>query len=89
MRRLPSRVDDRDDVYEDMGVAIMSDIRETFDKYDKDGNGKIDLQEFRELLAELGDTNEPAKVETLFDEIDEDETGIIDFEEFEAWWSER
>ena len=67
----------------------MSDIRETFDKYDKDGNGKIDLQEFRELLSELGDTNEPAKVEALFDEIDEDETGIIDFEEFEAWWAER
>ena len=67
----------------------MGDVRETFDKYDKDGNGKIDLQEFRELLAELGETAGPAEIESLFDEIDDDETGLIDYEEFEAWWSER
>jgi len=67
----------------------MSDVRESFDKFDKDGNGKIDLQEFRELVAALGDTNEPAQVEAIFDEIDEDETGMVDFAEFEQWWSKR
>lgn len=67
----------------------MEDLRARFDTYDKDGNGKIDLPEFRALLAELGEKLEPAEAETLFDNIDDDETGMVDFEEFEAWWSHR
>ena len=67
----------------------MTDVRAAFDEFDEDGNGEIDLPEFRKLLEKLGSKLDPAKAEQLFDIIDGDETGLIGFEEFEAWWSER
>ena len=67
----------------------MSDAREMFDKHDKDGNGQIDLIEFRALIAALDIDLEPAECEAAFDLIDEDETGLIDYPEFEAWWTAR
>ncbi len=67
----------------------MSDVRSQFDECDQDGNGRIDLIEFRQLLERLGSKMEPAKVEKLFDVIDSDESGLIGFDEFAAWWSER
>ncbi len=65
------------------------DVREAFDQTDQDGNGQIDLIEFRKLLEQLGSKLDPAKAEQLFDIIDGDEDGLIAFPEFEAWYSER
>jgi len=65
------------------------DVREAFDQTDSDGNGQIDLIEFRKLLEQLGSKLDPAKAEQLFDIIDGDEDGLIAFPEFEAWYSER
>lgn len=67
----------------------MGDLRATFDSFDGDSNGQIDLKEFRSLLVELGEQHEPAAAEALFDGIDADETGLIEFAEFEAWWKTR
>lgn len=65
------------------------DVREAFEQTDKDGNGRIDLIEFRKLLETLGSSLDPAKAEQLFDIIDGDEDGLVAFPEFEAWYSER
>jgi Ca2+-binding EF-hand superfamily protein len=65
------------------------DVREAFDQTDEDGNGQIDLIEFRKLLEKLGSSLDTAKAEQLFDIIDGDEDGLIAFPEFEAWYSER
>lgn len=65
------------------------DVREAFEQTDEDGNGKIDLPEFRKLLESLGSKLDPAKAETLFDVIDGNEDGLIGYPEFEAWWTER
>ena len=65
------------------------DVREAFEQTDGDGNGRIDLIEFRNLLQTLGSSLDPAKAEELFDIIDGDEDGLIGFTEFEAWYSER
>ncbi len=65
------------------------DVREAFEQTDNDGNGQIDLIEFRKLLETLGSSLDPAKAEQLFDIIDGDEDGLIAFPEFEAWYSER
>lgn len=67
----------------------MSESREMFNKHDGDGNGQIDLVEFRAFIAELGIELEPAEVEAAFDLIDDDETGLIDFDEFDTWWNAR
>jgi len=65
------------------------DVREAFEQTDGDGNGRIDLIEFRKLLETLGSSLDPAKAEQLFDIIDGDEDGLIGFNEFEAWYTER
>ena len=67
----------------------MRDVSEFFRQVDKDGNGCIDLIEFRELLGALGMDLEPAEAERRFDAIDEDENGLIEAEEFTRWWTER
>ena len=67
----------------------MDDIRKRFDDVDKDGNGKIDLIEFRALLSELEPELDAGGVEAGFDDIDADESGLIDFDEFSKWWSAR
>lgn len=64
----------------------MTDIRAAFEEFDADGNGKIDLSEFRAITAKLGLTLSPVEAEKLFDVVDGDETGLVDFEEFEAWY---
>ncbi len=64
----------------------MTDVHAAFDEFDGDGNGKIDLTEFRQLAIKLGFELDASAAETLFDTIDEDENGMIDFAEFEAWW---
>jgi Ca2+-binding EF-hand superfamily protein len=61
-------------------------LKETFDRFDIDGNGQIDLGEFRKLLDDLGSELERSGVEVAFDAIDVDENGLIDFEEFALWW---
>ena len=70
-------------------TADPEQLRSQFDEFDKDGNGKIDLSEFRELLTTLGEQMEPAAAEALFDGVDSDETGLVDFEEFSKWWTAR
>jgi Ca2+-binding EF-hand superfamily protein len=62
------------------------EIRKTFDRYDADANGQIDLVEFRYLLDYLGADLEPAEAEVVFDAIDIDDNGLIDFDEFAEWW---
>lgn len=72
-----------------MVKSAAMNVREAFEQTDEDGNGEIDLLEFRKLLEALGSKLDTAKAETLFDVIDGDEDGLIAFPEFEAWWSER
>jgi len=67
----------------------MLDIRESFDRFDRDGNGMIDLSEFRELLEAIGSDLGRAEVEAAFDTIDTDENGMVDYDEFSKWWSNR
>ena len=66
---------------------IDDDVREAFEQVDKDGNGSIDLIEFRRLMRSLGDTHAPAEVEAFFDTIDASEDGLIALEEFSEWWA--
>lgn len=65
------------------------EVRSAFDRYDEDGNGVIDLVEFRHLLADLGDTRQPADIEADFDTLDRDEDGLLSYFEFAQWWKIR
>ena len=69
-----------------MGQDKRQKAKESFDRFDEDGNGKIDLIEFRKLLEEMESGLGRAEAEAAFDSIDRDETGLVDFDEFFAWW---
>ncbi|MEI9947934.1 MAG: EF-hand domain-containing protein [Pseudomonadota bacterium] len=63
-----------------------SALRARYDRCDRDGNGRIDLTEFSELLDALGLGYEEAQVRAAFTALDADQDGQIDFAEFSKWW---
>ncbi|MDF1662328.1 MAG: EF-hand domain-containing protein [Planctomycetota bacterium] len=65
------------------------ELLETFKHFDRDGNGSIDAQEFKELLYALGAVVTDEEVATGLDVLDADKNGRIDFEEFCVWWTDQ
>lgn len=65
----------------------IEEIRKEFEFFDRDGNGRIDLVEFIELLTVLAPKTKASKVEEAFRELDENDDGFIDFDEFLDWWN--
>ena len=61
-------------------------LRARFDGYDQNGDGQLELDEFGQLLDELGAGYEEAQVRAAFASLDADQNGSIDFEEFSGWW---
>jgi len=66
-----------------------SELRQSFDHFDRDHNGTIDFDEFCDLLDTLNSDVEDESRRIGFDLIDSDHSGAIDFEEFSAWWHEQ
>lgn len=66
--------------------ASEATMRAAFDAFDREGDGALDADEFREMLHLLAG-DEPlgfAQVESLFLEADRDRSGTLEFTEF-AW----
>jgi len=75
------------------GIALTDaeKLRQKFDKYDTDGSGLIDKEEFGEILRELMMVKSKSDVpQERFDfywrEIDNDQSGEVDFGEFLTWY---
>lgn len=66
-----------------------NELRQTFDRFDRDSNGVIDYAEFCELLDALDSDMEDESRRIGFDIIDTDHGGTIDFDEFAAWWNDQ
>lgn len=66
----------------------LDELRESFDYNDRDGDGRIELEEFAEMLDELEAEMSKRDVEIGFKDIDSNDDGLIDFDEFVAWWTE-
>ncbi len=66
----------------------IEELRETFDYNDRDDDGRIELDEFIDMLDELeaGMAEKEAKIG--FNDIDTNDDGRIDFDEFVAWWTQ-
>ncbi|CAN1122771.1 Probable calcium-binding protein CML23 [Linum perenne] len=63
-------------------VGCTEEIRQIFDKFDKNGDGKISCSEVVESLKELGTAVTSAEVECMMKEFDKDGDGYIDLDEF-------
>jgi calmodulin/calcium-binding protein CML/plastin-2 len=66
----------------------LDELREAFDYNDRDGDGRIQLDEFSAMLDELEAEMSANELEIGFKDIDTNDDGLIDFLEFVAWWSE-
>ena len=67
----------------------MDELRESFDFYDKDGNGKLERDEFAGLMETLGMVEPGEDPSRGFSAIDTDASGQIDFDEFVRWFADR
>ncbi|KAL1824157.1 hypothetical protein ACET3Z_010935 [Daucus carota] len=60
----------------------MEEVKKVFNKFDTNGDGKIDLTELGSILRALG-TNAPHdELQRIMSEIDTDGDGVIDLKEF-------
>jgi calmodulin/calcium-binding protein CML/plastin-2 len=66
----------------------LDELRESFDYNDRDGDGRIQLNEFVVMLDELEAEMSEEEAQTGFKDIDRNDDGLIDFAEFCAWWAE-
>jgi calmodulin len=66
----------------------LDELREAFDYNDRDGDGRIQLDEFASMLDELEAEMSESDVEIGFKDIDTNDDGLIDFTEFVGWWAE-
>jgi calmodulin len=74
---------------EDRDTAAQNELRPLFARFDANGDGLIDEQEFGQLLQELG-WDSPAEVRSLeFAAVDDNADGLVDFDEFAAWWHDQ
>jgi Ca2+-binding EF-hand superfamily protein len=64
----------------------LDELRESFEYNDRDHDGKIQLDEFTEMLEELESGMSKGDIEIGFNDIDTNDDGLIDFDEFVAWW---
>jgi Ca2+-binding EF-hand superfamily protein len=66
----------------------LDELREAFDYNDRDGDGRIQVDEFAAMLDELEADMSPKDIEIGFQDIDTNDDRLIDFNEFVAWWTE-
>ncbi|WP_223668895.1 EF-hand domain-containing protein [Kangiella shandongensis] len=64
----------------------LEEIQNHFKFFDRDNNGRIDLEEFAELLAVLSPDSNPEQAKEGFSLIDTNGSGYIEFDEFLSWW---
>ena len=65
------------------------ELKQTFEHFDRDGNGTIDFSEFSELLNSLGSEMDDESLRIGFDVIDSDHNHQISYDEFSSWWNEQ
>jgi Ca2+-binding EF-hand superfamily protein len=81
--------DEDDSIKKPLSADEQAKLKATFDKYDKDKSGKIDLRELKGMLTELGAKVEDDEVEEGMSELDTNSDGTCSFDEFKDWWSSK
>jgi len=69
-------------------VQISGDVKETFDEFDKNQDGRVNKEEFRDLMANLGLVYKEKQLEDQFTAICGDDGDSINFQHFKKWYIE-
>ncbi|OCL00910.1 calmodulin [Cenococcum geophilum 1.58] len=67
----------------------ISEYRQAFAAFDKDGNGEITSEELGEMMRSLGLEPSETELQDIINEVDLDNTGSIDFDEFVTMMAKR
>ena len=57
-------------------------LKDTFNAFDKDGNGELGYAEYYEAWKFLGQPRDHAKIKAAFDGVDVDVSGLVEWREF-------
>ncbi|KAK6167840.1 hypothetical protein SNE40_021778 [Patella caerulea] len=60
----------------------VEEIRQTFELFDKNGDGCIDAWEIKDVVHSLGQCMSEGDIDLLVKNVDKDGNGTVDFEEF-------
>ncbi|KAI7749041.1 hypothetical protein M8C21_009947 [Ambrosia artemisiifolia] len=71
----------------DGGVVVDKELREAFDLYDQDKNGKISAVELHAVLKSLGEKCSVMDCCKMIESVDVDGDGCVNFEEFKKMMS--
>ncbi|KAL5570813.1 hypothetical protein UlMin_023610 [Ulmus minor] len=63
-------------------LGSMEEVEKIFNKFDKNGDGKISSGELKDVLLDLGSDTSSDEVKRIMSEIDKDGDGYIDLQEF-------
>lgn len=66
-------------------IDHFDQLEDAFNKFDADGNGSLDLEEFKKYMKTRGDALSGAEIDNLdkmFQECDKNDNGGIDISEF-------
>lgn len=61
-------------------------MSKTFQSFDKDGSGYIDINELKEVSKELGRPMDAAELEECMQDLDQNKDNKITYDEFKRWW---
>eukprot|EP00751_Fragilariopsis_kerguelensis_P048014 CAMPEP_0171045054 /NCGR_PEP_ID=MMETSP0736-20130129/48353_1 /TAXON_ID=186038 /ORGANISM="Fragilariopsis kerguelensis, Strain L26-C5" /LENGTH=210 /DNA_ID=CAMNT_0011495115 /DNA_START=153 /DNA_END=785 /DNA_ORIENTATION=+ len=67
----------------------IKEIGKTFDKFDQDRSGRIDHQEFFDLMKNIDSSIEDERLRRMVASLDLDNDGSVDKEEFLQWYGEQ
>ena len=60
----------------------LSEYKEAFNMFDKDGDGTIDIKELGTCMRSLGQDPSELELQNMISEVDDDRSGTINFSEF-------
>ncbi|GLT28821.1 hypothetical protein SLA2020_037250 [Shorea laevis] len=66
-------------------LGPVEQIKKIFNKYDKNGDGKISFEELKEILGALEFSSSSEEVQRVMSELDTDGDGFVDLDEFIAF----